>query len=46
MAMGKREAVQQQDLYITHAKLPRSAGHVFYRKLNQLLAEGGFDPWV
>jgi transposase len=46
MAMGKREAVQQQDLFITHDKLPRSAGHVFYRKLNQLLAEGGFDPWV
>jgi transposase len=46
MAMGKREAVQQQDLFITHDKLPRSAGHVFYRKLNQLLAEDGFDPWV
>jgi transposase len=46
MAMGKREAEQQQDLFITHDKLPRSPGHVFYRKLNQLLAEGGFDRWV
>ena len=46
MVMGKREAEQQQDLFITHDKLPRSPGHVFYRKLNQLLAEGGFDPWV
>jgi transposase len=46
MAMGKREAEQQQDLFITHDKLPRSPGHVFFRKLNQLLAEGGFDRWI
>jgi transposase len=46
MAMGKREADQQQDLFITHDKLPRSPGHVFYRKLNQLLAEGSFDRWI
>jgi transposase len=46
MAMGKREAEQQQDLFITHDKLPRSPGHIFYRKLNQVLAEGGFDRWV
>lgn len=46
MAMGKREAEQQQDLFITHDKLPRSPGHIFYRKLNQLLAEGGFDRWI
>jgi len=46
MAMGKREGEQQQDLFITHEKLPRSPGHVFYRKLNQLLSEGGFDRWI
>ena len=46
MAMGKQEADQQQDLFITHDKLPRSPGHVFYRKLNQVLGEGGFDRWV
>ena len=46
MAMGKREGEQQQDLFITHDKLPRSPGHVFYRKLNQVLAEGSFDRWV
>jgi transposase len=46
MAMGKREGEQQQDLFITHDKLPRSPGHVFYRKLNRLLAEGGFDRWI
>jgi transposase len=26
--------------------LPRSPGHVFYKKLNELLAKAGFDPWV
>jgi transposase len=46
MAMGKREAEQQQNLFVTHDKLPRSPGHVFYRKLNRLLAEGGFDYWI
>lgn len=46
MAMGKRGAEQQQDLFITHDQLPRSPGHVFYRKLNRLLAEGGFDRWI
>jgi transposase len=46
MAMGKRDVEQQQDLFVTHDKLPRSPGHVFYRKLNRLLAEGGFDRWI
>ena len=46
MAMGKREAEQQQNLFVTHDQLPRSPGHVFYRKLNRLLAEGGFDRWI
>jgi transposase len=43
MAMGKREAEEQQDLFVMHDKLPRSPGHVFYDKLNALLREGGFD---
>jgi transposase len=46
MAMGKREEEQQQDLFITRDKLPRSPGHVFYQKLNRLLAEEGFDRWI
>jgi transposase len=46
MTMGKRVSEQQQDLFITHDKLPRSPGHVFYRQLNQLLGEGGFDRWI
>lgn len=46
MAMGKRETERQDDLFITHDRLPKSPGHVFYVKLNQLLAEAEFDPWV
>jgi transposase len=46
MTMGKRETEQQQDLFVTHDKLPRSPGHVFYDKLNGLLREGGFDRHV
>ncbi|HET9395242.1 MAG TPA: transposase, partial [Nitrospiraceae bacterium] len=46
MAMGKRDTEQQQDLFVTHDKLPRSPGHVFYDKLNTLLREGGFDAHV
>lgn len=46
MTMGNREIEQQQDIFITHDKLPRSPGHVFYDKLNGLLREGGFDAHV
>ena len=46
MALGKRERERQEDLFVTADKLPRSPGHVFYQKLNQLLLEAGFDAWV
>jgi transposase len=46
MALGRRKSVQQQDLFITAVDLPRSDGHVFYAKLNQLLEEAGFDTWI
>ena len=46
MALGKRPQQRQAPLFVATADLPRSAGHVFYRKLNQLLAEAGFDEWV
>jgi hypothetical protein len=44
MGMGKRKPVQET-LFIAHSDLPRSAGHPFYVKLNQLLDEAGFDSW-
>ena len=46
MALGTRPVEEQEDLFVMHDKLPKSPGHVFYRKLNQLLAEAGFDRWV
>jgi transposase len=46
MAMGKRKQAMQESLFITADQLPRSLGHPFYKQLNQLLGEAGFDRWV
>lgn len=45
MAMGKR-ASRQESLFIATDQLAQSPGHPFYRRLNALLAEAGFDRWV
>jgi transposase len=46
MAMGKRRQERQESLFITTANLAQGLGHPFYRKLNELLAEARFDPWI
>jgi transposase len=46
MAMGKRRRETQQALFIATDRLPKAAGHPFYLKLNELLAEAGFDTWI
>ena len=46
MALGRRQVEQQQEFWIAADNMPRSEGHVFYRKLNRLLHEAGFDPFV
>jgi transposase len=46
MAIGRRKSDQQRDLFVMASDLPKSAGHVFYSKLNELLAEAGFDRWI
>ena len=46
MAMSKRPAERQQDLWIPTAKMPQAPGHPFYRRLNGLLARHGFDRFV
>jgi transposase len=43
MAMGKRDRERQPPLWIPTTELPTAASHPFYAKLNQLLAERGFD---
>ena len=46
MALGKRKTERQQELFVAADRLPRSPGHIFYRKLNDLLAEAAFDAWL
>jgi transposase len=46
MALGRRKGEQQDELFIMAEHLPKAPGHVFYRKLNAILREAGFDPWV
>jgi transposase len=45
MALGKRKR-EQQSAWIATTDLPKSPGHPFYKKLNALLAEAGFDEWL
>jgi transposase len=45
MTLGKRKE-EQQEMWMATTSLPKSQGHVFYRKLNQLLAEADFDRTV
>jgi transposase len=46
MAMGKRKTQDQQTLFIPTTKLPQSAAHPFYAKLNEVLAAWKFDAFV
>ena len=45
MALGKRKH-QQQEAWVATTALPKSPGHPFQEKLNQLLAYSGFDAWM
>lgn len=46
MGMGKRPSERQSELFIATDSLAQPQGHPFYRKLNELLAECGFDRYV
>jgi transposase len=45
MAMGRRRA-RQQALWIATKELPRTRGHVFYDRVNELLKGEGFDEFA
>ena len=45
MAMGERRQ-RQEALFVMADGLPKAPGHPFYQKLNELLAEAGFDQWI
>jgi len=46
MALGRHMKERQQDFWVATADLPRSEGHVFYQRLNELLRDAGFDEYV
>jgi transposase len=46
MAMGKRKRQRERGLWIATPELPVPAAEPFYRKLNEVLAERGFDAFV
>ena len=45
MAMG-RQRERQGDLMLIWSEIPRSPGHVFYDRLQQVLVDAGFDGFV
>lgn len=45
MALGRRKD-RQQEFWVATQSLPKSPGHPFYVKLNELLGEADFDLWV
>jgi transposase len=46
MSMGRRQQQRQADLWIATTDLAQAPGHVFYDKLNTLLAAADFDRFV
>jgi transposase len=46
MALGKKRGAQQDELFIATAQIVTGPGHPFYAKLNEVLAEAGFDEFV
>ncbi len=46
MSMGRRPDQRQADFWIATTDLAQAPGHVFYDKLNKLLAEADFDRFV
>lgn len=45
MALGKKQ-VRQEELFVATAELRKGPGHPFYTKLNDVLAQAGFDPFA
>lgn len=46
MAMGRRKQERQEALFVTADALPQAPRHVFYERLNRILAEHKFDEFV
>jgi transposase len=46
VSQGKRESEEQREFWLPTDRLATGPGHIFYDKLNRLLAENGFDLFV
>jgi len=46
MSMGEQPTERQEAFWIATADLAKAPGHPFYRKLNEILAEHGFDRFA
>jgi len=46
MALGKRKRDRQPQMWVAVTDLPTAVSHPFYRRLNQLLREHGFDDFT
>ena len=45
MGMGRKRR-RQESLWVATQELLRTKGHVFYERVNRILEEDGFDPFV
>jgi transposase len=46
MAMGKRKPQEQENLWVATSVLSKAPGHPFYERLNAVLGQNGFEPFV
>jgi len=46
MGMGRRQTERQQELWVATEKMAAAPRHIFYERLNRLLSDAGFDPWI
>ena len=46
MSLGRRQQERQAEFWVATHDLAGGPGHVFYDRLNKLLAEAGFDRFV
>ena len=46
MAMGRKQKRPQDTMWVATRDLPKSPGHPFYKRLNQVLAANSFDAFV
>ena len=46
MAMGRKRKREQDTMWVATSDLPKSPGHPFYKRLNQVLAANSFDAFV